>query len=438
MTERLEHLQIIISGIAPPMDWGFLQQQISSFGAVRDSSILDVEAGTNAVTLKVTYENRESVVACVVGLSKKVSSLQVRPVVVSIEREFKLFVGMVPNKFNEDDLEGIFRPFGELKEVFVIRSPNGQSRGCAFIKYYTAAAAANAINQLHNYLPIGSTRPLRVKWADDKSSRGGGRDALVGGSKERTRVVALEPLSPASEHVYRFAEQTDDLRPVSAPAPIGASPPQSATAVSQTVTSRRSPTLHNNLLNQGDLSVFPTITSGGGAGDSASPATDSTGASRGASDGPVNTLESTITLGKTFTSGFSGNMSTLQMPFYAPRGKSDLSMTDELTVDDGSKPGGAPDLAPDALLPETSTSLPTSIYVYNLPRELTSQDLETLFSSFGTIERAQVFTMQLTSESLGLGEVVFDNSVSASVAAASMEGVVVGDMTLKVVMQPPS
>lgn len=48
---------------------------------------------------------------------------QVRPADVHTERENKLFIGMLPKTVDEALLEAIFSPFGKIKEIHVIRTP---------------------------------------------------------------------------------------------------------------------------------------------------------------------------------------------------------------------------------------------------------------------------------------------------------------------------
>jgi RNA recognition motif-containing protein len=86
------------------------------------------------------------------------------------ERENKLFIGMIPKKVDEEGLEVIFSSYGDLREVHIIRGPDGSSKGCAFVKFEDRNAALVAIEDLHESVPMGSNRPLVVKFADTKKS----------------------------------------------------------------------------------------------------------------------------------------------------------------------------------------------------------------------------------------------------------------------------
>lgn len=45
---------------------------------------------------------------------------------------------------------------------------DGVSKGCAFIKFFSRASAVLAIHVMHDTVPEGTSRPLVVKWADDR------------------------------------------------------------------------------------------------------------------------------------------------------------------------------------------------------------------------------------------------------------------------------
>ena len=85
------------------------------------------------------------------------------------ERENKLFVGMLPKVLTEMDLIDIFSCYGELREVHLMRNQEGSSKGCAFVKFAKRESATTAISMLHDVVPVGSTRPLVVKFANCKS-----------------------------------------------------------------------------------------------------------------------------------------------------------------------------------------------------------------------------------------------------------------------------
>lgn len=80
--------------------------------------------------------------------------LQVRIAETHTERENKLFIGMLPKTIHEQDLHAMFAPFGELREVHIIRGPEGSPKGCAFVKFVGRESAFAAIEAMNDTIPM--------------------------------------------------------------------------------------------------------------------------------------------------------------------------------------------------------------------------------------------------------------------------------------------
>ncbi|KAK5901990.1 hypothetical protein CesoFtcFv8_007293 [Champsocephalus esox] len=87
----------------------------------------------------------------------------------------KLFIGMIAKKYGENEIRMMFSSFGQTEECRILRGPDGQSRGCAFVTFTTRAQAQNAIKTMHHAQTMeGCSSPLVVKFADtqrDKEQR---------------------------------------------------------------------------------------------------------------------------------------------------------------------------------------------------------------------------------------------------------------------------
>ncbi|KAI3388864.1 hypothetical protein SNEBB_005853 [Seison nebaliae] len=84
----------------------------------------------------------------------------------------KLFVGMLNKQMTESAIREMFEPYGTIEECTILKGPNGESRGCAFIKFSTHQEALNAINCLHgSQIFQGASSSVVVKFADTERER---------------------------------------------------------------------------------------------------------------------------------------------------------------------------------------------------------------------------------------------------------------------------
>ena len=91
---------------------------------------------------------------------------------------------MLAPEATEDDVHEVFEPYGEIREIYMIRNADGSSRCSAFLRYTNRESALKAIASLHNNVVMeGAGRPLIVKFADNRQQknvrqmhRGGRRD----------------------------------------------------------------------------------------------------------------------------------------------------------------------------------------------------------------------------------------------------------------------
>uniref|UniRef100_A0A8B9UZK4 RRM domain-containing protein n=1 Tax=Anas zonorhyncha TaxID=75864 RepID=A0A8B9UZK4_9AVES len=81
----------------------------------------------------------------------------------------KLFVGMLNKQQSEDDVRRLFEAFGNIEECTILRGPDGNSKGCAFVKYSSHAEAQAAINTLHGSqtMPVSSSVTWHVRICPD-------------------------------------------------------------------------------------------------------------------------------------------------------------------------------------------------------------------------------------------------------------------------------
>ncbi|VDP40103.1 unnamed protein product [Soboliphyme baturini] len=83
----------------------------------------------------------------------------------------KMFVGQVPRNWDENDLLNLFKQFGPVYQLNVLREKTtGQSRGCCFVTFYHRKDAVLAQCALHNARTLpGMHHPLQMKPADSEN-----------------------------------------------------------------------------------------------------------------------------------------------------------------------------------------------------------------------------------------------------------------------------
>lgn len=148
------------------------------FGPLKDVAIIrDKHTGLHRGCAFVTYWSGADAERAQEALHDKFTfpgarrPAQVKPAEPSVP-ENKLFIGMLSRKAGEAEVRELFAPFGEIREIYMIRNADGSSKCAAFLRYVDAEAAVQAIESLHNNIVMdGAARPLIVKFADTKHQR---------------------------------------------------------------------------------------------------------------------------------------------------------------------------------------------------------------------------------------------------------------------------
>ncbi|XP_071764462.1 CUGBP Elav-like family member 5a isoform X27 [Centroberyx gerrardi] len=120
----------------------------------------------------------------------------------------KLFVGMLNKQQTEEDVYRLFEPYGVIEECTVLRGPDGNSKGCAFVKFSTHTEAQSAISALHGSQTMpGASSSLVVKFADTDKERTIRRmQQMVGQFGIFNPAIAL-PFSTYSSYAHALMQQ---------------------------------------------------------------------------------------------------------------------------------------------------------------------------------------------------------------------------------------
>lgn len=390
-----ESVKLFIGQIPKDMDEESLIPYFSGYGTILELTIIrDKSSKNHRGCAFLTYARKSSASLAIQNLHDKVklpnaaNPIQVKPAEGQSERENKIFVGMLPKTVTEIDLHDMFAKYGQLKEIHIIRGPEGMSKGCAFVKFLERDAALLAIHELHNSVPEGSTRPLVIKFADNKKTPKGHHD--YGYDKDMGDIVH----DPAA--VEEYWAQTQQRSNKSAPAQFGGyqnlhvmtnTSPQLVHTVPYVPYSPGSP-VHQPYIYYPNGYYSP-----------------------GHYGRVVNEAIPPISLSPQNPPGKYGAVEPDAIK------QSQIPAFPQQVVDDSRPVEGPPG---------------ANIFIYHLPRDLTDADLATLFAPFGNVISAKVYVDKKTSESKGFGFVSYDAVASAEAAISEMNGFQIGTKRLKV------
>ncbi|TWW75883.1 CUGBP Elav-like family member 2 [Takifugu flavidus] len=439
-----------------------LRELFEPFGAVHQINILR-DRTTNPPQSKgccfVTFYTRKAALEAqnalhnIKTLSGMHHPIQMKPAdseKTSAVEDRKLFIGMVSKKYGENEIRMMFSSFGQIEECRVLRGPDGQSRGCAFVTFATRAMAQNAIKTMHHSQTMeGCSSPLVVKLADTQ------RD------KEQRRL---------QQQLVQQIQQLNNASTWGNLAGLGTLSPQYL-ALLQQATSTTNQGSFNGLqrlgtgVNSLQLQNLATLAAAAAAAQSsASPTSTSTlstnsgalgglaspGSTAGAA---LNTLASLGTLqGLTGTSvGLNLNALTNSVSGIGgingglgaslANGSAASSMDALTQAYSGMQQYTAsalPSLYGQSLLQQSVAGSQkegpegANLFIYHLPQEFGDQDLLQMFMPFGNMVSAKVFIDKQTNLSKCFGFVSYDNPVSAQAAIQAMNGFQIGMKRLKV------
>ncbi|XP_075945455.1 CUGBP Elav-like family member 2 isoform X5 [Anarhichas minor] len=384
----------------------------------------------------------------------------------------KLFIGMISKKYGENEIRMMFLSFGQMEECRILRGPDGQSRGCAFVTFSTRATATNAIKTMHHSQTMeGCSSPLVVKFADtqrDKEQRRLQQQLVqqiqqLNSASTWGNLAGLGTLSPQYLALLQQATSTsnqgsfNNMQRLGGVNPLQLQNLATLAAAAAAAQSSGSPTSTSALsANSAALGALASP-----MGSSATSSAMNTLASLGTLQGltgssmglNLNALTNSVS-GMAGMAGMSGMSGMAGMTGMAGMGAMNGGLGASMANGSAASSMDALTQAYSGMQQYAASALPSlygqsllqqsiaggqkegpegaNLFIYHLPQEFGDQDLLQMFMPFGNVVSAKVFIDKQTNLSKCFGFVSYDNPVSAQAAIQAMNGFQIGMKRLKV------
>ncbi|XP_017602103.1 PREDICTED: CUGBP Elav-like family member 4 isoform X1 [Corvus brachyrhynchos] len=373
----------------------------------------------------------------------------------------KLFVGMLNKQQSEDDVRRLFEAFGNIEECTILRGPDGNSKGCAFVKYSSHAEAQAAINALHGSQTMpGASSSLVVKFADTDKERTMRRMQQMAGQMGMFNPMAIQF---GAYGAYAQALMQQQAAIMASVAQGGYLNPMAAFAAAQMQ--------QMAALNMNGLAAAPmTPTSGGSTPPGiTAPAVPSIPSPIGVNGftAPPPQANGQPAAEAVFANGihpypgvwhqisfqeaptFASSKPCLQPHLCAAQSPTAADPLQQAYAGVQQYAGPAYPAAygqisqafpqPPPMIPQQQREGPEgcNLFIYHLPQEFGDAELMQMFLPFGNVISSKVFVDRATNQSKCFGFVSFDNPASAQAAIQAMNGFQIGMKRLKVQLKRP-
>uniref|UniRef100_A0A8C9WF83 CUGBP, Elav-like family member 4 n=1 Tax=Scleropages formosus TaxID=113540 RepID=A0A8C9WF83_SCLFO len=468
-------VKLFVGQIPRNLDERDLRPLFEEFGKIYELTVLkDRFTGMHKGCAFLTYCARESALKAQTALHEQKTlpgmnrPIQVKPADSETRGDRKLFVGMLNKQQSEADVRRLFELFGNIEECTILRGPDGNSKGCAFVKYSSHAEAQAAINALHGSQTMpGASSSLVVKFADTDKERTIRRMQQMAGQMGIFSPMALQ-FGAYGAYAQAVQQQAALMASVGQGGYLG---PMASFAATQ-------------MQHMGTVNGLPgppmTPTSGGSTPPGIPvPAVTSIPSSismNGFTGLPPPQANGPAHAEAVFTNGIhpypvlqgilfredsqKGQVGVNQRSCFGVQGSCYFSLDEASQSPTTADPlqqayagvqqyaaaypaayGQISQAFPQAplLLTQQQREGPEgcNLFIYHLPQEFGDGELTQMFLPFGNVISAKVFVDRATNQSKCFGFVSFDNPASAQAAIQSTNGLQIGIKRLKVQLKRP-
>ncbi|XP_031757503.1 CUGBP Elav-like family member 4 isoform X5 [Xenopus tropicalis] len=433
-------IKLFIGQIPRNLDEKDLKPLFEEFGKIYELTVLkDRFTGMHKGCAFLTYCERESALKAQSALHEQKTlpgmnrPIQVKPADSESRGDRKLFVGMLNKQQSEDDVRRLFEAFGNIEECTILRGPDGNSKGCAFVKYSSHAEAQAAINALHGSQTMpGASSSLVVKFADTDKERTMRRMQQMAGQMGMFNPMAIQF---GAYGAYAQALMQQQAAIMASVAQGGYLNPMAAFAAAQMQ--------QMAALNMNGLAAAPmTPTSGGstppGITAPAVPSIPSPIGVNGFTGIPAQ-ANGQPAAEAVFANGI--HPYPAQSPTAADPLQQAYAGVQQYAAAYPAAYGQISQAFPQPppMIPQQQREGPEgcNLFIYHLPQEFGDAELMQMFLPFGNVISSKVFVDRATNQSKCFGFVSFDNPASAQAAIQAMNGFQIGMKRLKVQLKRP-
>ncbi|XP_075696596.1 CUGBP Elav-like family member 4 isoform X5 [Rhinoderma darwinii] len=433
-------IKLFIGQIPRNLDEKDLKPLFEEFGKIYELTVLkDRFTGMHKGCAFLTYCERESALKAQSALHEQKTlpgmnrPIQVKPADSESRGDRKLFVGMLNKQQSEDDVRRLFEAFGNIEECTILRGPDGNSKGCAFVKYSSHAEAQAAINALHGSQTMpGASSSLVVKFADTDKERTMRRMQQMAGQMGMFNPMAIQF---GAYGAYAQAQMQQQAAIMASVAQGGYLNPMAAFAAAQMQ--------QMAALNMNGLAAAPmTPTSGGSTPPGiTAPSVPSISSPIGVNGftGLPPQANGQPTAEAVFANGI--HPYPAQSPTAADPLQQAYAGVQQYAAAYPAAYGQISQAFPQPppMIPQQQREGPEgcNLFIYHLPQEFGDTELMQMFLPFGNVISSKVFVDRATNQSKCFGFVSFDNPASAQAAIQAMNGFQIGMKRLKVQLKRP-
>uniref|UniRef100_A0A8C1TTM0 Cugbp, Elav-like family member 5b n=1 Tax=Cyprinus carpio TaxID=7962 RepID=A0A8C1TTM0_CYPCA len=435
-------IKLFIGQIPRNLEEKDLKPLFEQFGKIHELTVLkDRYTGMHKGCAFLTYCARESAIKAQNALheQKTLPGKFIFSLCVCISEDRKLFVGMLNKQQTEEDVYRLFEPYGVIEECTVLRGPDGNSKGCAFVKFSTHTEAQSAISGLHGSQTMpGASSSLVVKFADTDKERTIRRmQQMVGQFGIFNPTVAL-PFSTYSStystYTHALMQQQAAIMAASHGGYLAPSVAFPATQIHQVGALNMNSLPPTPMTPVSGLSSPPANLASSAMPSIVTPIVNGfSGIPHQANGHPV---EAVYTNGlPSYSTQSPTAADTLQQAFTGVQQYTAIYPATTLTPIGQTLPQPAQIIQQQQQQREGPEGC--NLFIYHLPQEFGDNELMQMFLPFGSVISSKVFMDRATNQSKCFGFVSFDNPASAQAAIQAMNGFQIGMKRLKVQLKRP-